>query len=84
MEVEPMAKYKVRYGAEMRKRADAVDKQRIAKYVCPTCGKKNVKRAGHSLWKCRSCGVTFAGGAYSLTTAVGETGRRIIADVKKR
>ncbi|MCX6776608.1 MAG: 50S ribosomal protein L37ae [Candidatus Micrarchaeota archaeon] len=79
-----MAKAKVRYGAEMRKRADSVDRQRVAKYACPTCGKIKVKRAGHSLWKCRSCGSTFAGGAYSLTTAVGETGRRIIADVKKR
>jgi len=79
-----MAKAKVRYGAEMRKRADSVDRQRVAKYACPTCGKIKVKREGHSLWKCRSCGSTFAGGAYSLTTAVGETGRRIIADVKKR
>jgi large subunit ribosomal protein L37Ae len=79
-----MTKAQVRYGAEMRKRADAVDRQRVAKYVCPTCGKRKVKREGHALWKCRSCGATFAGGAYSLTTAVGETGRRIIADVKKR
>lgn len=79
-----MTKAKVRYGAEMRKRADAVDRQRVAKYICPACGKRRVKRVGHSLWKCRSCESTFAGGAYSLTTAVGETGRRIIADVKKR
>lgn len=79
-----MTKLQVRCGAEMRKRADAVDKQRVARYVCPRCGKRKVKRQGHSLWKCRSCGATFAGGAYSLTTAVGETGRRIIADVKKR
>jgi large subunit ribosomal protein L37Ae len=79
-----VAKAQVRYGGEMRKRADAVDRQRVAKYVCPKCGKKNVKREGHAVWKCRSCGATFAGGAYSLTTAVGETGRRIIADVKKR
>jgi large subunit ribosomal protein L37Ae len=79
-----MTKAQVRYGAEMRKRADTVDRQRIAKYACPKCGKRKVKRQGHAVWKCKSCGATFAGGAYSLTTAVGETGRRIIADVKKR
>jgi len=79
-----VVKAQVRYGAEMRKRADTVDRQRVARYVCPKCGKRKVKRQGHAVWKCRSCGATFAGGAYSLTTAVGETGRRIIADVKKR
>jgi large subunit ribosomal protein L37Ae len=78
-----MVKAAVRYGAEIRKRAREVDKQRTNKYPCPECGKKMVKRVGYSLWKCRGCGATFAGGAYSLTTSIGETGRRIVADIKK-
>jgi large subunit ribosomal protein L37Ae len=79
-----MVKSKVRYGAELRKRAEAVDKQRTAKYICPKCGKKSVRRVGYSLWKCNSCGAKFAGGAYSLTTTIGESGMRIISDAKKR
>lgn len=79
-----MVKPKVRYGAELRKRAEAVDKQRTARYICPKCGKRSVRRRGHSLWECRSCGARFAGGAYSLTTAIGESGMRLIADAKKR
>ena len=78
-----MVKAAVRYGAEIRKRAKEVDKQRISKYLCPECGKRRVKRRGYSLWKCKACGATFAGGAYSFTTSIGETGRRIVADIKK-
>ncbi len=71
-----MVKAGVRYGAELRKRARDVDRQRSARYPCPTCGKDSVKRKGNSLWECRSCGSRFAGGAYSLTTATGDTARR--------
>ena len=77
-----MVKAGVRYGAELRKRAAAVNQQRTARYPCPTCGKKSVKRKGNSLWECRSCGSEFAGGTYSLTTAVGETARRSLEGAK--
>lgn len=77
-----MVKAGVRYGAELRKRAAAVDAQRTARYPCPTCGKTSVKRRGNSLWECRSCGSRFAGGAYSLTTATGEAARRSLESVR--
>jgi len=77
-----MVKAGVRYGAELRKRAAAVDAQRSARYPCPTCGKKSVKRKGNSLWECRSCGSRYAGGAYSLTTATGDAARRSIEGSK--
>jgi len=78
-----MVKAGVKYGAEIRKRVREVNKQKTSKYVCPECGKRRVKRLGNSLWKCKACGSTFAGGAYSFTTGIGETGRRIVADIKK-
>ncbi len=77
-----MAKESVRYGAEIRKMARAVDKQKRTRYPCPKCGKKSVKRKGNSLWECLSCGGVFAGGAYSLSTGIGETAGRIIADAR--
>ena len=78
-----MSNPKVRYGATLRKRADAADKQRIAKYPCPACGKEAVKRRGYSKWECRSCGATFAGGAYSLTTPIGDASKRLLVSIKK-
>ena len=78
-----MAKAGVRYGAELRKRADKVDSMRTAKYVCPRCGKKNVKRKGNALWQCRSCETKIAGGAYALTTPAGESGMQTIRDLKQ-
>ncbi|MBI4399614.1 50S ribosomal protein L37ae [Candidatus Micrarchaeota archaeon] len=78
-----MAKSSVRYGAELRRRAEAVQKSKRAKYACFKCGKKNVKRISYAQWRCRSCNAKFAGGAYSLSTTVGETGRRIIQDLKR-
>lgn len=72
-----------RYGAKLRTLCDAAQKAKTEKYVCPKCGKKNVKRKGNSLWECRSCGARIAGGAYTLTTPVGEVAGRIIKEYSK-
>ena len=67
-----------RYGAPIRKLVEkAVDSARIW-YECPKCHKRKVVRKGNALWKCRSCKKEFAGGAYSLTTEVGEVAARLI------
>jgi large subunit ribosomal protein L37Ae len=76
-----MAKMGVRGGAELRKRAADVDKQKRSRYACPKCGKESVKRKSNALWKCNSCSATFAGGAYSLNTPMGETANRAIVDI---
>ena len=78
-----MVKRGVRGGAELRKRTAAVMKQKSARHVCPRCGKKSVKRAGNSLWRCRSCKAEFAGGAYMLSTAVGQAARRLMENIRK-
>lgn len=77
-----MAKQHVRYGAELRKRAAGITKLKKARYICPQCSKLNVKREGNALWECRSCGAEFAGGAYQLATSIGETGNRMVSDLR--
>ncbi|MFA6214221.1 MAG: 50S ribosomal protein L37ae [Candidatus Micrarchaeia archaeon] len=79
-----MSKRNVRYGAELRKRADSVDVLRRTLFVCGQCGKKKVKRSGNSLWECKGCGAVFAGGTYSLSTPSGDVAARLIKEYKER
>ena len=79
-----MSNYGVRYGAELRKRANKVDTLRRSLFACAKCGKKKVKRQGNSLWECQACGAVFAGGTYSLSTPAGEVATRLIQEYKKR
>lgn len=79
-----MSTSNVRFGAELRKRAQKVDEVRRSLFDCPSCGKKKVRRSGNSLWACKACGGVFAGGTYSLSTPSGEVASRTIADQKKR
>jgi large subunit ribosomal protein L37Ae len=79
-----MSKRNVRFGAEIRKRAQKVDELRSSLFACPKCGKKKVKRRGNSRWECKSCGALFAGGAYSLSTPAGEVASRLIEEYKRR
>lgn len=72
-----------KYGGPIRKLVDAALRSKQAKYDCPHCGKRNVKRAMYSVWKCRSCNSTFAGAAYSLTTEAGGISSRLISEYKK-
>ena len=78
-----MSKRNVRFGAEIRKRAQKVDELRSSLFACPKCGKKKVKRRGNSRWECKSCGALFAGGAYSLSTPSGEVASRLIEEYKR-
>jgi len=73
-----MSNKNVRSGAELRKRADKVDRLRQSLFTCSTCGKKKVKRQGNSRWECKSCGSVFAGGTYSLSTPAGEVAARLV------
>lgn len=73
-----MVKKDVRGGAEMRKRAKKINKQKSGFHECPTCGKKKVKRVSHSIWKCKSCDSVFAGGSYSLKTSAGKMAKRVV------
>ena len=67
-----------RYGRRTRNLVEAATKRKLDSYECPKCAKKSVKRISYALWKCKSCGAKIAGGAYSLSTATGQTARRML------
>jgi len=57
-----------RYGATLRKRYEAVYRKAKATYECPVCRRISVKRVRLGIWKCRKCGATFTGGAWTPKT----------------
>jgi len=73
-----MANASIRYGVSLRKRLRSVMKEKQGRYKCDVCGKESVKRVSTGIWTCRSCGATYAGGAYSMKTATGDTFNRVI------
>ncbi|MEM3781421.1 MAG: hypothetical protein QXT43_00460 [Candidatus Micrarchaeaceae archaeon] len=77
-----MAKWNIRHGASLRKRYIAVASQKKGTYLCGICGKKAVKRLGSNIWRCKSCGATFAGGAFVPVTEAGRNAQRVLAVAK--
>jgi len=63
-----VGKYGARYGASIRKVTKKIEIAQHSAYNCSLCGKDRVKRTHVGIWKCRHCKITFAGGAYSLST----------------
>jgi len=61
-----------RYGVKIRRRILEVETVRKAPSTCPRCQGPNVRRESSGVWRCRRCGLTFAGGAYKpvVTTSV--------------
>jgi len=66
-----------RYGATVRKRYSKVVKGMKKPHKCPQCGLQRVKRVSVGVWKCRKCGFTFTGGAYTPITKLGVVAKRV-------
>lgn len=81
--VHVTGKYGTRYGGAIRKIVKKFELQQRAKYVCPPCGKQQVKRVASGIWKCRGCKTTFAGGAYEFATSVATTAKVTMHRLKK-
>lgn len=64
-------RYGARYGVQARRRVLAVERRQHAKHTCPKCGAPKVRRVSTSIWSCRKCSYTFAGGAYVPATGPG-------------
>jgi large subunit ribosomal protein L37Ae len=79
-----MAQDSIRYGVTIRKRVKAIKDKKRDSYKCGACGKTTVKRVSTSIWRCRHCNATYAGGAFTLTTQEGEVARRLIEGIAKR
>lgn len=66
-----------RYGATVRKRYIKVVTEMRKRHTCPQCGLMRVKRESVGVWKCRKCGFTFTGGAYTPSTKLGIVAKRV-------
>ncbi|MDH7564445.1 MAG: 50S ribosomal protein L37ae [Candidatus Bathyarchaeota archaeon] len=66
-----------RYGATVRKRYVRVFTELKSKHPCPQCGFTRVKRESVGVWKCRKCGFTYTGGAYTPVTKLGIVAKRV-------
>jgi len=51
-------------------------KEKMKTYKCPQCNFPRVKRESVGIWKCRKCGFTYTGGAYTPATKLGLIARR--------
>ena len=65
-----------RYGATVRKRYVEIVSSLKKAHKCPQCGVVAVRRQSVGVWRCRKCGFTFAGGAYTPVTKLGAVARR--------
>jgi len=65
-----------RYGATVRKRYVEVLTEMKKPHKCPHCGSESVQRKSVGLWKCKKCGLTFTGGAYTPITKLGVVAKR--------
>lgn len=66
-----------RYGSTVRKRYIKVVTELRKAHVCPQCGFSRVKRESVGVWRCRKCGFTFTGGAYTPVTKLGVVAKRV-------
>ena len=58
-----------KYGGTLRKRYARVFRTLKQARECPACSSTKLSRISSGIWRCKSCGYTVAGGAYSLTQA---------------
>ena len=64
----PVARFRERGGASLRKVRVGIEKALKKAYECPQCQRVAVRRVSVGIWRCEKCGYTFAGGAYTPTT----------------
>ncbi len=74
--IGPAGGLKARYGATVRKRYVDVVTDAKKRHGCPQCNAPAVKRQSVGVWKCKKCGFTFTGGAYTPSTKLGEIAKR--------
>lgn len=69
-------RFGAKYGVTVRKRMAGFEAELRDRHICEKCGSRTVERLSTGIWRCRKCGFTFAGGAYSPGTKLGEVAAR--------
>jgi len=62
--VKIVGRFGARYGVKIRRTLQEYLTKSSARYLCPRCEKERVRRVFSGVWRCRSCGYEFTGGAY--------------------
>ncbi len=73
-----------RYGVVARRRVASIERRQRAKHSCPSCAAPKVRRISTSVWACRKCKHTFAGGAYVPVTGGGLEIRKTIRGINDK
>jgi large subunit ribosomal protein L37Ae len=63
--VGSLGRYGPRVGRKIRHTARKIEDEQHKPKVCPQCGKSRVERRAFGIWHCRSCNLSYAGGAYT-------------------
>lgn len=74
----PVKRFGSRYGSKPRKEVDEIEKKKKQSYRCPRCTKKTLEWESFGVWKCRSCGLKLAGGAWTPITEIAEASIRTV------
>ncbi|HDD40031.1 MAG: 50S ribosomal protein L37ae [Thaumarchaeota archaeon] len=61
----PAKRFMARYGSTLRKKVAEIEREQRAWHICPNCAQPKVRRVAIGIWRCRKCGYTFAGGAWT-------------------
>ena len=77
-------KFGSRYGVKIRKQVHKIESEKKGKHTCPNCMNNSVKRISTGIWKCRRCGTTFAGGAYTPVTGSAKAKSQIFKQIGSR
>lgn len=56
-----------RYGSTVRRKFGEIELLRRAKYTCPYCRAKRIKRLAAGIWFCTKCKSKFTGMAYTIS-----------------
>ena len=71
-------RFGARYVVSVRRNAGVALAKKSAKYTCPTCQYRKVRRKAAGIWHCSKCDYTFAGGVWEPFTRASDTNARIV------
>ena len=67
-------RFGARYGSTLRQKVAMIEAKMRGAHRCPRCFTRGtVRRVSVGIWRCKKCGYTFAGGAWTPRTELGKT-----------